>query len=167
MKSLKSIILCALACVTLGLTSCDDYLDVNRNTDAPDYVEGYLYLAGIQQAYQGIYWDIRAIGPLTQMMGTSSYTNFANHYSTKASDAGGEAWRMVYWNQGMNLENMINQSVEAENWTLAGILKYPGAIPFPRSKALDTPFSSLFSIRLRICVASFEEIVFSSSKSLP
>ena len=121
MKSFKSIILCALACVTLGLTSCDDYLDVNKNTDAPDYVEGYLYLAGIQQAYQGIYWDLRAIAPLTQMMGTSSYTNFANHYYTKASDAGGEAWRMVYWNQGMNLENMINQSVEAENWTLAGI----------------------------------------------
>ena len=121
MKHFKSIILCALACVTLGLTSCDDYLDVNRNTDAPDYVEGYLYLAGIQQAYQGIYWDLRAIAPLTQMMGTSSYTNFANHFYTKASDAGGEAWRMVYWNQGMNLENMINQSVEAENWTLAGI----------------------------------------------
>ncbi len=121
MKSFKSIILCALACVTLGLTSCDDYLDVNKNTDAPDYVEGYLYLAGIQQAYQGIYWDLRAIAPLTQMMGTSSYTSFANHYYSKGSDAGGEAWRMVYWNQGMNLENMINQSVEAENWTLAGI----------------------------------------------
>ena len=86
MKSFKSIILCALACMTLGLASCDDYLDVNKNTDAPDYVEGYLYLAGIQQAYQGIYWDIRAIGPLTQMMGTSSYTNFANHYYTAASD---------------------------------------------------------------------------------
>ena len=123
MKLFKSIILCALACVTLGLTSCDDYLDVNRNTDAPDYVEGYLYLAGIQQAYQGIYWDLRAIAPLTQMMGTTSgtYTVFANNYYYKGSDAGGEAWRMVYWNQGMNLENMINQSVEAENWTLAGI----------------------------------------------
>jgi len=121
MKSLKSIILCALACMALGLTSCDDYLDVNKSFDAPDDVEGYLYLAGIQQAYQGIYWDIRAIGPLTQMMGTSSYSNFANHYYTAANDAGGEAWRMVYWNQGMNLENMINQSVDAGNWTLAGI----------------------------------------------
>ena len=47
MKSFKSIILCALACLAMGLTSCDDYLDVNKNTDAPDYVEGYLYLAGI------------------------------------------------------------------------------------------------------------------------
>ena len=121
MKHFKSIILCAVALVAMGLASCDDYLDVNTNTDAPDYVEGYLYLAGIQQAYQGIYWDIRAIGPLTQMMGTSSYTTFASHYYSKASDAGGEAWRMVYWNQGMNLENMIDQSLEAENWTLAGI----------------------------------------------
>lgn len=100
---------------------CEKYLDVNKNIDAPDYVEGYLYLAGIQQQYQGIYWDIRAIGPLTQMMGTTSYTSFANHFYTLASDAGGEVWRMVYWNQGMNLENLINQSLEAEDWTLAGI----------------------------------------------
>lgn len=107
--------------MALSTTSCDDFLDVNKNTDAPDYVEGYLYLAGIQQAYYGIYSDLRALCPLTQMMGTSSYTNFANNYYNKASDAGGEAWRMVYWNQGMNLENMINQSEAAENWTLAGI----------------------------------------------
>ena len=107
--------------MALSTTSCDDFLDVNKNTDAPDYVEGYLYLAGIQQAYYGIYFDLRALCPLTQMMGTSSYTNFANNYYTAASDAGGEAWRMVYWNQGMNLENMINQSEAAENWTLAGI----------------------------------------------
>lgn len=102
-------------------TSCDDYLDVNKNVDAPDYVDGYLYLAGIIQQYQGMYWDIRATGPLTQMMGTSSYSNFANHFYYQGSDAGGETWRVVYWLQGMNLENMINQSVEAEQWTLAGI----------------------------------------------
>lgn len=104
-----------------GATSCNDYLDVNKNTDAPDYVEGYLYLAGIEQAYNEMYYDLRAIAPMTQMMGTSSYTSFASHYYTKSSDAGGQAWRMVYWSQGMNLENMINQSVAAENWTLAGM----------------------------------------------
>lgn len=116
-------ILVLFASVLVGLSSvsCDDYLDVNRNEDAPDYVEAYLYLAGIEQAYQGLYWDIRALGPLTQMMGTSSYTNFANHYFSAGSDAAGEIWRMTYWNQGMNLENLINQSLEAENWTLAGI----------------------------------------------
>ncbi|WP_257666776.1 SusD/RagB family nutrient-binding outer membrane lipoprotein [Parapedobacter tibetensis] len=105
------------------LGSCEKYLDVNKNIDAPDYVDGYLYLANITQQYQGIYWDIRAIGPLTQMMGTTvdHFSAFANHYYAPGRDEGGEIWRMVYWNQGMNLENLINQSMEAEDWTLAGI----------------------------------------------
>lgn len=102
-------------------TSCEDFLDVNQNVDAPAYVEGYLYLAGIQQAYQGMYYDVRAAAPLTQMMGTATYTSFATHYYSAGSDAGGELWRMTYWLQGMNLENMINQSIENEEWTLAGI----------------------------------------------
>ncbi|ERJ57874.1 SusD/RagB family nutrient-binding outer membrane lipoprotein [Sphingobacterium paucimobilis] len=103
--------------------SCKKYLDVNKNIDAPDYADGYLYLANITQQYQGIYWDYRAVAPMTQMMGTTVtlYTNFANHSYALGNDAGGEVWRSVYWTQGMNLENLINQSVEAEDWTLAGI----------------------------------------------
>ena len=119
----KQSILYVLASLFLALTmvSCNDYLDVNKNEDAPDYVDAHLYLAGIEQEYFGLYWDIRALGPLTQMMGTSSYTSFATHYYSLASDAGGEMWRMVYWNQGMNLENMIKQSEQSESWHLAGI----------------------------------------------
>ena len=114
-------IISKLIILFLLMTSCEEYLDVNKNVDAPDYVEGYLYLAGITQQYQGIYWDIRAIAPMTQMMGTTGYTSFADHYYSEGSDAGGEIWRVTYWNQGMNLENMINQSLEEEEWTLAGI----------------------------------------------
>ena len=119
MKKIISVIL--LAATVFNFTACQKYLDVNTNQDAPDYVEAGLYLPGILSAYQGFYWDIRALGPLTQMMGTSSYTNFAGHYYNAGSDAAGEMWRMTYWLQGMNLENMINQSIEAEQWTLAGI----------------------------------------------
>ena len=90
--------------------SCKKYLDVNKNVDAPAYAEGYLYLANITQQYQGLYWDLRAVGPMTQMMGTSGYSSFAQMYYSRASDAAGEVWRMTYWNQGMNLENLINQS---------------------------------------------------------
>lgn len=102
---------------------CAKYLDVNKNVDAPDYVDGYLYLANLTQQYQGVYWDVRAIGPMIQMMGTSNaiFSPFANHFYYLANDAGGEVWRMTYWNQGMNLENMINQSMAKEEWTLAGI----------------------------------------------
>ena len=119
MKKIITIIL--LAATVFNFTACQKYLDVNTNQDAPDYVEAGLYLPGILSAYQGCYWDIRALGPLTQMMGTSSYTNFANQYYTAGSDAAGEMWRMTYWLQGMNLENMINQAIEAEQWQLAGM----------------------------------------------
>lgn len=107
----------------LLIGGCKKYLDVNKNIDAPSEAEGYLYLANNIQQLQGVYWDIRALGPLTQMMGTTaSYFNlYAQHYYGAARDEGAEIWRVVYWNQGMNLENMINQSIEAEEYTLAGI----------------------------------------------
>ncbi len=120
MKKIYTIILIA----TLGLftTGCDHYLDVNKNVDAPDeqQVEDYMYLAGIESALQGLYWDIRATGVLSQMMGTSSYTGFCNNYWTP-SDSGGEMWRVTYWLQGMNLENLIKYAVDHQRWTMAGI----------------------------------------------
>lgn len=121
MTKMNKSIITALALSAVALTSCDDYLDVNTNVDAPDYIEAYLYLAGITQSYNEVYYDLRAAAPLAQMLGTSSYSNFANHSYTSGSDAGGQIWRMVYWTHGFNLENLINQSVEAENWTLAGM----------------------------------------------
>ena len=120
MKKIFTIILVAM----LGFfsTGCDHYLDVNKNIDAPDeqQLPDYLYLAGIESALQGLYWDIRATGPMTQMFATSSYTGFCNYYWTP-SDSGGEMWRVVYWLQGKNLENMIRDAMAKERWTLAGM----------------------------------------------
>jgi len=117
----RLLIISSFIVLLTGITGCKKYLDVNTNIDAPAAVDGYLYLAGIQQAYEGIYWDNRALAPLSQMMGTTSYSTFALHSYSEGSDAAGELWRMVYWMQGMNLENMINQSMAAQDWTLAGI----------------------------------------------
>jgi len=121
MKKLLTILL--LASMSFTITSCESWLDVNKNEDAPDHVSEELYLAGILASYEGIYWDIRALGQLTQMMGSSSSTwyTFGNHGYLGTSDSSGEIWKLVYWQQGYNLENMINQSLEAEEWTLAGI----------------------------------------------
>jgi hypothetical protein len=118
---MKKTIIFFMSLVLVTGISCKKYLDVNKNVDAPAYAEAYLYLANITQQYNGLYLDLRAIAPMTQMMGTSGYTTFATMSYTAASDAGGEVWRMVYWNQGMNLENMINQSEKAGNWRLAGM----------------------------------------------
>lgn len=117
----KSIITALALSATLGFTSCDDYLDVNTNVDAPAEIEAYLYLSGITQVYNEVYFDLRAAAPLAQMFGTSSYTSFAGHSYAQGSDSGGQIWRMVYWTHGMNLENFINQSIAGENWTMAGM----------------------------------------------
>lgn len=111
--------LISAALLGFGAASCDDYLDVNKNVDAPDYVEGYLYLAGIQQSFYNVYGDALHVGSLAQMFGTGS--SFYGHYYSVGSDTNGGMWRMTYWEQGMNLENMINQSIANEDWHLAGI----------------------------------------------
>ena len=121
-KSMKKLfIILFVALVGFASTSCDDYLDVNKNQDAPDKVDAYLYLAGLESAWQGMYWDLRATAPLSQMMGTNSYTSYASNFYFKGSDAAGETWRIAYWLHGMNLENMVNQAKADEAWTLAGI----------------------------------------------
>lgn len=105
----------------VAFTGCEKYLDVNKNEDAPDRIDAYLYLSGIQSAYSDYYYDLRAICPLAQMFTTSSFTSYANNYYPVASDNGAQLWRMTYWEQGMNLENMINQSIESKDSTLVGI----------------------------------------------
>ena len=105
----------------VAFTGCEKYLDVNKNEDAPDRIDAYLYLSGIQSAYSDYYYDLRAICPLAQMFTTPSFTSYANNYYPVASDNGAQLWRMTYWEQGMNLENMINQSMESKDSTLVGI----------------------------------------------
>ena len=117
----KLFIILFVALVGFASTSCDDFLNVNENKDAPDKVDAYLYLAGLESAWQGLYYDIRATAPLSQMMGTGSYTSYAANFYSKGSDAAGETWRIAYWLHGMNLENMVNQAKADEAWTLAGI----------------------------------------------
>ena len=115
------IIIILLACCLMSLPGCESYLDVNKGVTTQNNVEAVEYLPGILAAYEGMYYDIRALGPLTQMLGTNATSNFANNYYYRESDSGSEIWRMVYLSQGMNLENMIGQAEKEGKWTLAGI----------------------------------------------
>lgn len=120
MKKILSVIM-LLAAVSFSNVSCEKWLDVNKNVDSPDHVDTYLYLSSIQQMYWDIYYDILATAPLCQMWGTTSYTSYALHRYPTGSDSGGNVWRMAYWDQGMNLENFINQAIEEEKWTMVGM----------------------------------------------
>ncbi len=105
--------------VGFGATSCDDYLDVNHNIDGPAYVDAYLYLPQVQNTFYNVYADGFYTQGLTQM--TSNGGNFTSHYYSKASDTGGGMWRMTYWSHGMNLENIINQSIAEKDYHTAGV----------------------------------------------
>ena len=120
MKKLLTILL--LASLSFTFTSCESWLDVNKNTDAPDQVDADLYLAGVLASLaRGVNEDAQGPAMLTQMFGSTTKTAYAQHFYSKASDNQAEMWRVTYWLNGMNLENLINQALEAENWKLAGI----------------------------------------------
>ncbi len=119
MKKILTLLL--LAAFSFASVSCDDYLDVNKNVDAPDHIEAPLYLSGALAAWEGVYWDGRALNPLASMCGNSNYTSYGSHFYSKASDSAAEMWRVTYWLQGKNVENMINQALEDKCYTLAGI----------------------------------------------
>ncbi len=115
-------LLISLTITLVIAASCDKWLDVNKNVDAPDWVPPILRLAPVLSSYQGIAWDLRALAPMCQYFGGTSYNSvFGRHSYYAGSDAGGEAWRMVYWMQGMNLEHIINDGREREEHLLAGI----------------------------------------------
>ena len=118
---MKKIAFLLISACMLFSTACEDFLDVNVNVDAPDYVDDYLYLAGVISTYQDIAYDLRAMAPLAQMWSTSSFTSYANHYNPLRVDDGALIWRTVYFNHGMNLQNMLNEAIAQEHWTLAGI----------------------------------------------
>lgn len=115
-------ILITLTVLLAVSTSCNKWLDVNKNVDAPDWVPPILRLAPTMAAYEGIGFDLRAMAPMMQYFGGTGYAGvFGLHGYYAASDAGGETWRMVYWLQGKNTEHIINDGRQREEFTLAGI----------------------------------------------
>lgn len=118
---MRKILISLTIFLALG-TSCTKWLDVNKNVDAPDWVPPILRLAPTIAAYEGIAFDLRAVAPIVQYFGGAGFnSSFGIHSYISGNDSGGEAWRMVYWVQGMNIEHIINDGRTREEYTLAGI----------------------------------------------
>ena len=109
--------------VMLFSTSCEKWLDVNRNPNGPEKVTAYLYLASMEQNMAlANQWDARMLDYYTQ--------NFAYYSTNYVYDLQGtpawtsdmaEMWRTVYWKLGINLSDMISISESEQRWDLAGI----------------------------------------------
>ena len=121
-----------LAVLALGSTGCKDFLDVNTNPNAPtattanNYLPPMLWWLTTSEQFDG-----RFVGRYTQMWFVPPTTSGGNVCANPqewncmgyqaGSDNGAQLYRDVYWNLGINLSNMINQSEAEQRWDLAGV----------------------------------------------
>ena len=122
--SIKSFFAILSVGMVLLLSSCNDYLDINKNPNNPDVVEAALLLAPVQNQYAlGIQFDARFIGRYVQNWQNAGLVSdlWDLHGYASASDAGGELWRNVYWRGGRNLLNLIDDAKAGQKWDYAGV----------------------------------------------
>ncbi len=113
-----------VAALAATSTSCDDFLDVNTNPNAPQTVSANLYLSPMLHwlATSPIF-DGRFVGRYTQqwtLPGTSLSTWDRMGFDPR-SDNGGQLWRDVYWTFGQNLVDMMDKAEAEERWDLLGV----------------------------------------------
>ena len=121
---MKKILISLSIIFTLFLgVSCSDYLNVNNNVDTPDEVVPNLRLAPILCGFVSNYYDLRSVGCMSQYFsgnGTGGST-FGAAMSYPAATDYAEVWKMVYYEWGQNLEDMINQAKVQKQPLYAGI----------------------------------------------
>jgi len=111
--------------LTITSVSCDDFLDVNENPNAPQTVSPNLYLPQMLHSMAtSAQIDGRFVGRYTQqwMIPATAPTNWDRMgYDLAPSDNGGQLWRDVYYVLGQNLVDMINKAEAEERWDLLGV----------------------------------------------
>ena len=103
--------------------SCQDYLDVNTNPNAPETVASNLYLSPmLHWMASGQQWDGRCTAQFTQMLTqTTRSTNSLMGRNFSAADPCAEQWRDVYWQFGQNLVDMMNIAQAQKRWDILGV----------------------------------------------
>lgn len=107
----------------LGLTaSCEDFLDVNTNPNAPETVGANLYLAPmLHWLVAGQHWDARCTAQYTQQLTQTTRSVYDQMGPNANTDLCGQQWRDVYWTFGQNLIDMMEISQREERWDLLGV----------------------------------------------
>lgn len=121
MKRLTGVLLAGALALT---ASCDDFLNVNVNPNAPQEVTANLYLPPILY-WMGTspQWDGRFVGRYTQQwfLATTSLGTWDRMGYDPSSDNGAQQWRDVYWSLGQNLVDMMRIAKAEERWDLLGV----------------------------------------------
>lgn len=127
MKTQKIYITFAVVLLTVIVTGCKKYLDINSNPVVPQVVKAELLLPPIEfQMHDDIWQDYsRVISKYTQNLAgvttTAATLVWEQQGYASASDVSGVDWRMCYFDMGLNLENMIKDAEANQKYEYAGI----------------------------------------------
>ena len=107
------------------LNGCEKYLDVNEDPSFPQSAESFAILPPmLAQMVRGEAFDIRYVGQYVQNWGSTTVNNaFDLHGYAPGSDAAGEKWRQHYWAIGKNIDVIIENSTEKQQWDYVGVAK--------------------------------------------
>jgi Starch-binding associating with outer membrane len=116
----------AVVAGALLAAGCKDFLDVNRNPNAPETVSANLYVSPMEHwMVTAPQLDGRFIGRYTQEFflanGQTVISTWDKMGYDPASDNGAEQWRDVYWSLGQGLVDMINKAEAEQRWDVAGV----------------------------------------------
>ena len=121
-------ILFSILIASLFSSSCEKYLDVNTDKSYPQETSPETLIAPIIfRIADGLTFDNRTINKYNQYLvgnntSTTYVTNWERHgYYAPLENIGERMWRTVYYDMGMNLEDMIKQGKAQAKTEYVGI----------------------------------------------
>ena len=110
----------ALALMALSLVGCKKFLNINSDPDTPQNPSNSsVFPAMLSGIPRGVQYDARYVGKYTQNW-LSSATGNADTWDrmgyVAASDAAGDIWRQTYFGLGGNLEYIIKNGIDKQQY---------------------------------------------------
>ena len=107
--------------MVISSSGCKKYFDINTDPATPQTPNSKTMVAPLfAQMERGVQFDSRYLGPVVQYFGGAVNVG-ENHGWLPASDAMGEIWRTVYFGLGANLNLIIEDSSEKQEWNYVGL----------------------------------------------
>lgn len=122
MNRIKHIRIITLLVGASILSSCQSWLDINRDPSFPQVANGEVLLPPIfQEMWRGEAFDSRYFGCYVQNWANTGANFYGDQHGWLAlSDALGEMWREQYWGIGKNVDLIVDDAVANKKWWYAG-----------------------------------------------
>ncbi len=122
MNRKKQLRITALVISMLMLSSCQSWLDINRDPSFPQVANAEVLLPPIfQEMWRGDAFDSRYFGCYVQNWANTGASFYGDQHGwLQGSDALGEKWRQHYWSMGKNIDLIVDDAVKNKKWWYAG-----------------------------------------------